>query len=206
MRLSKLFLGLPLILLSSNALAHEEEQDPDYEQKPEIGISLEGYRSGTGVVSGPGMMGGYLGMHGRLGRRVALGFGLDQGYGEDASGYKRFDIGWNLPKLYLYLNPSSKSQLYVTTGLDMRVSHFEDNGQKVVPAGTNWGFFYMGSFFGGGLEQRIDKSMALRVEARWFMRGRASGQAQSEPALDPAFSKDTLSERGASLSLGLTFF
>lgn len=207
MRRSLFLLGLPVLLASSTAFAHEDDNDPsDYEQKPEIGISLEAYRSSPQIVSGAGVTGGYLGMHGRLGRRVALGFGLDQGYGDDASGYRRYDIAWNLPKLYLYLNPSSKTQLYVTTGLDMRVSHFEDGEQKPLPGGTPWGFFYFGSFLGGGVEHRLDKTMALRLEARWFMRGRASGKGPNEPALDETFSKDTAGQRGAVVTLGLTFF
>lgn len=208
MRRSLLLFGLPLLLATTPAFAHgDEEPEPDsYEQKPEFGIDLEAYRSSSQLTSGTGVTGGYLGMHGRLGRRVALGFGLDQGYGQDTSGWKRFDIAWNLPKLYLYLNPSSKTQLYVTTGLDMRVSHFEDGEAKPLPENTPWGFFYFGSFLGGGVEHRIDKTMALRLETRWFMRGRASGKGPNEAPLDPTFSKETAGQRGAVVSLGLTFF
>lgn len=211
MRRTLLLLGLPLLLASSPALAHgssydDDAPDPesyDAHRKIEIGIDLEAYRSSSQLTSGSGVTGGYLGMHGRFGRRVALGFGLDQGYGDDG-GYKRFDLAWNLPKLYLYLNPASKSQLYLTTGMDMRVSHYEDGATKLVPAGTPWGAFYFGSFLGGGLEHRMDKGMALRLETRWFMRGRASGNGGQE--LDPTFAKDTANQRGGVITLGLTFF
>lgn len=213
MRRSFLLLGLPLLLLSAPASAHDSghEDDPDPEsydarKKIEIGINLEGYRSSSQLAGASGVTGGYLGMHGRFGRRIALGFGVDQGYGQDATGYQRFDIAWNLPKLYLYLNPASKSQLYVTTGLDMRVSHFEDGPNKVVPSGTPWGFFYFGSFIGGGVEHRLDKGMALRLETRWFMRGRTGGDGSATHPLDPTFAKETANQRGGVVTLGLTFF
>jgi len=198
-------LALPLLLVPARASAHsggDDDDDSDIEQKAEVGVSLEGYHSGTQLASGAGVNGGYLGMHGRLGRRVALGFGIDQGYGDDSSGYKRYDIAWNLPKLYVYLNPKSKTQFYVTTGLDMRVSHFEDGVDKSIPTGTPWGFFYFGTFVGGGIEHRLDKTMALRLETRWFMRGRTDNRT----ALDPTFSKDTSGQHGGVVTIGFTFF
>lgn len=209
-----MLLGLPLLLVTATASAHEDDYDYDdnssssssYHQKPELGIALDVTRSGPNVGFGPGMTSGYLGMHGRFGRRVALGFGIEQGYGTDPSGYKRYDIAWNLPKLYMYLNPKSKTQLYVTTGMDMRVSHFDDAPGKEVPNGTPWGFMYIGTFLGGGLEHRIDKSMALRLEARWFVRGRTTSKAPNDVPLDPAFNDSTKGAQGAALSLGLVFF
>lgn len=206
--LSGALVALPLLLVPSRASAHEEDYEPEYDEhrKPEIGVSLEAYRSSPAIGMGPGVNGGYLGMHARLGRRIALGFGLDQGYGDDPSGWKRFDIAWNLPKLYVYLNPKSKTQLYMTTGLDMRVSHFEDAPDKPLPSGTPWGFFYFGSFLGGGIEHRLDKSMTLRIETRWFVRGRASGKGPNAPPLDEEFSKQTAGQRGGILTVGLTFF
>ncbi len=206
-------LALPLLLVPATAHAHDDYDDDsnslssdDYRQKPEIGIALEASRSAPSLGFGPGMTSGYLGMHGRLGRRVALGFGLEQAYGDDPSGWKRYDIGWNLPKLYLYLNAKSKTQFYVTTGIDMRVSHFDDGPNKPLPGGTPWGFMYFGTFLGGGIDHRLDKSMALRLELRAFMRGRASSKAPNDAPLDPAFNDATTRARGVTASIGLLLF
>lgn len=208
-------LALPLAILPKTVHAHEADYDDDYSsssdeyrhrQKPELGIAIEASRSGSSLGFGPGVTGGYLGMHGRLGRRIALGFGLEQAYGDDPSGWKRYDIAWNLPKLYMYLNPGSKTQLYVTTGIDMRVSHFDDGPNKPLPGGTPWGLMYFGTFFGGGVEHRLDKSMAFRLELRGFMRGRASSKGPNDTPLDPEFNDKTTGARGAVASIGLVFF
>ncbi len=205
-------LALPLAILPATAHAYEDDYDDssssdDYHhQKPELGIAVEASRSGQSLGFGDGVTGGYLGMHGRLGRRVALGFGLEQAYGDDPSGWKRYDIAWNLPKLYMYLNPRSKTQLYVTTGIDMRVSHFDDAPGKPLPAGTPWGFMYFGTFLGGGIEHRMDKTMAVRLELRGFMRGRASSKGPNDAPLDPEFNDATRGARGAIASIGLVFF
>lgn len=207
-------LALPLLAIPSVARADEDDYDDDdnatssasHHQKPELGIDLEASRSASSIGLGAGTTGGYLGMHARLGRRIALGFGIEQAYGDDPSGWKRYDIAWNLPKLYMYLNPKSKTQLYVTTGMDMRVSHFDDAPGKPLPGGTPWGFMYFGTFLGGGIEHRMDKSMSLRLEARWFVRGRASGRAPNDPPLDPELNDSTRGIKGATLSLGLVFF
>lgn len=213
---ARALLALPFLLVPATASAHEDYDD-DYDngssssdyhhkQKPELGINLEVGRSASNMAFGNGMTSGYLGMHGRLGRRIALGFGIEQGYGGDPSGYRRYDIAWNLPKLYMYLNPRSRTQLYVTTGMDMRVSHFEDGPNKQVPGGTPWGFMYMGTFLGGGIEHRMDKTMALRLEARWFVRGRTSGKQPNDAPLDPTFNDSTRGAQGAVVSVGLVFF
>jgi len=208
------FLALPLLLVPATSHAWEDDDDDyssssssdHYKQKPELGIALEASRSGPALGFGPGVTGGYLGMHGRLGRRVALGFGIEQAYGDDPSGWKRYDIAWNLPKLYMYLNPKSRAQLYVTTGMDMRVSHFDDAPGKPLPGGTPWGFMYFGTFFGGGVDYRMDKTMALRLEVRAFMRGRASSKGPNDAPLDPEFNDKTAGARGAVASIGLVFF
>jgi hypothetical protein len=216
MRRNILFaLPLLLALVPATAFAHDDDYDDDngssssdtyHQKKTEIGIALEASRSSQ-TMFGPGTTAGYLGMHGRFGRRVALGFGIEQGYGQDPSGWKRYDIAWNLPKLYMYLNPKSRTQLYVTTGMDMRVSHFDDGPNKPLPAATPWGFMYIGTFLGAGVEHRMDKSMSLRLEARWFVRGRTSGKAKPTDApLDPEFNDATRGAQGAVVSLGLVFF
>ncbi len=221
LRVLPVLVASSLLLVAPRASAHEEDDDQGSSssesesssdssgrrKKFEVGVALEGFRSSEGIVSGSAVYGGYLGAHFRLGRRVALGVGLEQGYGDDPSGYKRYDIAWNFPpKLYLYLNPKSKTQLYGTAGMDMRVSHFE-SGSKELPEGrVPWGAFYFGGFLGAGVEHRLDKSMALRIEARWFVRGRSDSKSSADTAPDPEWSIATRGYRGAVLSLGLVFY
>ncbi|MGZ3455889.1 MAG: hypothetical protein ACXVEF_40160 [Polyangiales bacterium] len=214
------FAILPTALVSllfafsaKTASAHDQDDDydPEYDgKKAEAGVALDVHRDGSNF-GGPGVTGIGLGIHGRLGRRIAIAADIQQGYGADSSGYKRYDLAWTLPKLFVYLNPKSKTQIFATTGLDMRVSHFDD-GVEAVPAGVPWGHFYMGTFLGAGVEHRMDKTWALRFEIDWFMRGRIDGSRQTygneppPPPLDPTFSQKTRGYRGTQLSIGLVFF
>jgi hypothetical protein len=204
----KLGIGFPvalaLSLLAASAAAEENQVDDDeadsHVEAPNPGLDFEVSR--TGPLAGNGVMiGGYVGVHARLGERVAFGFGIDQSIGGDRSGLRRYDVAWNLPKLYVYLNPQSSTQLYVTTGLDMRVSHFEGSDDVVLPAGSPWGFFYFGSYFGGGIEHAVDRSLALRVEARVFTRNR-TGDASM---LDGELERQTRSTKGIVLSVGIMY-
>lgn len=199
-------LALPLLLLPTRAFA-SDDWDPEYDgDKFEAAVRLDGYRSSTNLGSASGVSGLALGAHLRLARRFALDLDLQQATGEDGTGYHRYDLAWNLPKLSFYLNPKAHTQLFVATGMEMRVSHFEDATLQV-PDGTPWGHFYMGTFLGGGVEHRVDKTWALRLEADWFARGRVDGQQQQGATpLDPVFSQKTKGYRGIAISLGVLFF
>ncbi|MGZ3423222.1 MAG: hypothetical protein ACXVEE_35495, partial [Polyangiales bacterium] len=120
------FAILPTALVSllfafsaKTASAHDQDDDydPEYDgKKAEAGVALDVHRDGSNF-GGPGVTGIGLGIHGRLGRRIAIAADIQQGYGEDSSGYMRYDLAWTLPKLFVYLNPKSKTQIFATTGL-----------------------------------------------------------------------------------------
>ena len=65
---------------------------------------------------------------------------------------------------------------------------------------------YFGTYFGGGVDYRIEKTMAIRLELRGFIRGRASSRASDAAPLDPEFNDSTRGGRGAVASIGLVFF
>jgi hypothetical protein len=146
-------------------------------------------------------------MHARLGKRVAIRMGLEESMGGDAAGYKRWDLGWELPDIYLYLTPTSKFQLYTVLGMDMRVVHFE-SGRTQLADQVAWGQFYLGAIMGAGLETRLNKMTGLRFELRGFVRGRAQdGQAESDlRAADEAFATATKTQKGVIFSAGMVFF
>ena len=192
---------------------HDSNDDGDHDpyesdHKPEIGVALDLLHTTYGADSlAGGMFGLRTSMHARLGRRIAIDAGLEEGFGTDKSGFHRYDIAWTLPDLYVYLTPGSRLQLYSVLGLDMRVSHFESGPNKQIPEGLPWGHFYMGGTMGMGVESRMSKTTALRVELRGFVRGRVDDKESSARIeASPQFADATRSDKGAFLSLGLILF
>ena len=183
---------------------NESSSSPKYKQKSEPSIALDVVRFGPQAFSGSGMTGLNLAFHGRVSKRIALDMGLEQAYGSFA-GYKRYDIGWSLPKLMVYLNYKSRTQVYSTLSFDMRVSHYE-TGDVAVPEVSPWGHFYLGTSAGLGVEHRMDKSTALRVEVKGYMRGRTEGAGLALARVAPTFAQDIKGDRGVAVSVGMLFF
>ena len=127
--------------------------------------------------------------------------------GTDPNGYKRFELGWSLPDVYLYLTPKSSIQVFTVLGFDMRVEHFEA-GSSALSDQVGWGQFYMGAILGGGFESRLNKSTALRFELRGFVRGRVDDPDTEANlrAVDPVFASATRSQKGLVLSAGMVVF
>ncbi|MEO7093743.1 MAG: hypothetical protein ABI175_10870, partial [Polyangiales bacterium] len=143
--------------------SNDDDRYGDDKHKPELGVGLDLLHTTYGMDSlAGGMFGLRTSMHARLGRRIALGVGMEEGFGTDKSGFRRYDLAWTLPDLYVYLTPGSKLQLYSVLGLDMRVSHFESAPDHKLPEGLPWGHFYMGGTMGMGVESRMSKTSAIR--------------------------------------------
>ena len=216
---SAALVALSLVAAAPSARACDDDDEQcssnddvkDYQWEPGIAIGLD-------VLHGADTMGALGGssdstwgvrtsMHARLGKRVAIRAGLEESMGGDAAGYKRWDLGWELPDIYLYLTPTSKFQLYTVLGMDMRVVHFE-SGRNQLSDQVAWGQFYLGAIMGAGIETRLSKMTGIRFELRGFVRGRAQdGQAESDlRAADEAFATATKTQKGVIFSAGMIFF
>lgn len=190
---------------SSSEKVHEYQ----YETAVAFGLDVLHGAGSVGDLSGGGdsTWGVRTSFHARLGRRVAIRVGLEESFGGDAAGYKRYDLAWSLPDVYLYLTPTSPIQLYTVLGMDMRVVHFE-SGRNALSDQVPWGQFYLGAIMGAGVESRMSKQTALRFELRGFVRGRAQDPT-TESALrsaDPTFAEATRTEKGLIFSAGMVFF
>lgn len=134
--------------------------------------------------------------------RFALDIGLDVLGGVDANGYKRTETPLSLLGL-LYLNPRSKAQVYLLGGFGFssaRVEVQEANYNAVEH------YSYFGAMFGGGLEFRVAKKVALNFDVRGFVRGRTDDKAQSKPEFTAKDGRTTNSSGGALFTGGLTFY
>ena len=180
---------------------------PRYQHEPAIGVGLDLLRGARELQSATseGTFGLRTSAHFRLGERIALSLGLEESVGTDPSGHRRYDLAWSLPDVYVYLTPRSSMQLYTVLGMDVRISHFEA-GQTPLSSRVPWAHSYLGASLGGGVESRLSKSTAVRVEARGFLRGRTSDRDGAVAAADPAFDEATRTQRGLLLSVGVLFF
>jgi hypothetical protein len=187
----------------------QAEQNYD-EDKPIVGVGMDVMRLTPGLDSIASPRAEFYAlktsMHARLGKRVAIAVGMEEGYGTDGSGFKRYDLGWSLPDVYIYLTPRSSLQLYSVMGFDMRVSHFE-SGDVDLPKNLPWGNFYMGASMGWGIETRWSKGTAFRLELRGFVRGRVDDTTtKTTIESKPEFADATRTTKGAMLTLGLIMF
>lgn len=193
---------------------HDDESSDTSGQpdEAEIGVALDLFRavpssSGLYQPTNGDSYGVRTSMHARVGRRIALGLGMEEAAGTDPSGYRRYDLAWSMPDLFVYLTPRSKFQLYTVTGMKMRVSHFESGPGAALPTDVPWGAFYMGGTLGAGVETRMNKSTALRFELRGFLLGRVDGQQEAQKLAGYAeYSEATRSSKGVSFSIGMVFF
>jgi hypothetical protein len=134
--------------------------------------------------------------------RFALDIGLDVIGGVDANGYKRTETPLSLLGL-LYLNPKSKAQVYLLGGFGFSSARVEVNTPNY-SAVENYSYF--GAMFGGGLEFRVAKKVALNFDVRGFVRGRTDDAAQNKPEFTAKDGRTTNSSGGALFTGGLTFY
>jgi len=135
--------------------------------------------------------------------RFALDVGLDVIGGVDANGYKRTETPLSLLGL-LYLNPKSKAQVYLLGGFGFSSARVEINEPNGGSRNEQWSYF--GAMFGGGLEFRVAKKVALNFDVRGFVRGRTDDKAQNNPEFTAKDGRTTNSSGGALFTGGLTFY
>lgn len=138
--------------------------------------------------------------------RFALDLGLDAMSGRDANGYKRSEVPLTVLGL-LYLNPKSKAQVYLLGGFGFSSAKVEVAAStQVVGASQYEHWSYFGALFGGGMEFRVGKRVALNFDVRGFVRGRTDDAAATKPEFTAADGRTTNTSGGALFTGGLTFY
>lgn len=136
--------------------------------------------------------------------RFALDIGMDVLGGTDANGYKRSETPLSILGL-LYLNPKSKAQVYLLGGFGFSSARVEVKDDR-----TNYSqmerYSYFGAMFGGGLEFRVARKVALNFDVRGFVRGRTDDGADRKPEFTAKDGRTTNSSGGALFTGGLTFY
>lgn len=138
--------------------------------------------------------------------RFALDIGLDALGGTDANGYKRSEVPLTILGL-LYLNPKSKAQVYLLGGFGFSTATVDvdanPNGSTLAHTEK---YSYFGALFGGGMEFRVAKKVALNFDIRGFIRGRTDDAAASKPEFTAKDGRTTNTSGGALFTGGLTFY
>lgn len=185
---------------------------PARHAKSEIGLSFRldaaafGHNdTATGRDSGAAGIGASLRF--RPTPRFALDIGLDAIGGTDANGYKRSEVPLSILGL-LYLNPKSKAQVYLLGGFGFSTASVdvESNDSQTGMMTRNEKYSYFGAMFGGGMEFRVAKKVALNFDIRGFIRGRTDDAAASKPEFTAKDGRTTNTSGGALFTGGLTFY
>lgn len=137
--------------------------------------------------------------------RFALDIGIDVIGGTDANGYKRSETPLSLLGL-LYLNPKSKAQVYLLGGFGFSSARVQVNDATTNYMHQTEHYSYFGAMFGGGLEFRVARKVALNFDIRGFVRGRTDDGADRKPEFTAKDGRTTNSSGGALFTGGLTFY
>jgi hypothetical protein len=181
---------------------------PRHEPKSEVGLNFhlagaayganDRYKGDTGA----GGIGAALRF--RPTPRFGLEIALDALSGKDANGFKRSEVPLSFVGL-LYLNPRSKAQVYLLGGFG-----FSSAQVDVVDSNSNYthreNYSYFGGIFGGGMEFRVGRKVALNFDVRGFVRGRTDEAASRNPEFTAADGRTTNTSGGALFTGGLTFY
>lgn len=135
--------------------------------------------------------------------RFALEISLDAMRGKDANGYDRSEVPLSFVGM-LYLNPRSRAQVYLLGGFGFSSAAVDvDDGYS---GKHRENYSYFGGLFGGGIEFRVGRKVALNFDVRGFVRGRTDDAARNHPEFTAADGRTTNTSGGALFTGGLTFY
>jgi hypothetical protein len=173
--------------------------------KREWGLNLHvgGLLIGKGRDDNAGMAMVGLGLRYRMIPAFAIEADLDFAGGRDYNGFRRKETAFGFNGL-VFLNPKSKTQLYLlggfgwsgATAVDDR-SGFDQNEYK---------YGYFGGQAGIGLEFRLSKVVALNFDFRGFVRGRIDDRKRDYPEFIDSNGRSTNTSGGGLFQGGLTFY
>jgi hypothetical protein len=135
--------------------------------------------------------------------RFALEIALDAMRGKDANGFERSEVPLSFVGM-LYLNPKSRAQVYLLGGFGFSSAAVDVEDGYGSKHRENYSYF--GGLFGGGIEFRVGRKVALNFDVRGFVRGRTDDAARNHPEFTAADGRTTNTSGGALFTGGLTFY
>jgi hypothetical protein len=174
-------------------------------KKKEWGLNLHagGLVLGKGRDDNAGMGLVGLGLRFRPAPAFALEADLDFAGGRDYNGYRRKETSFGVNGL-VFLNPRSRSQVYVLAGFGWQGATAVDDRSGY--DSTEYKYGYFGGQAGIGLEFRLSKVVALNFDFRGFVRGRIDDARHNNPEFVDANGRTTNTSGGGLLQGGLTFY
>ena len=174
-------------------------------QRREWGINLHvgGLLLGKGRDDNAGMAMVGLGLRFRPAPAFAIEADLDFAGGRDYNGYRRKETAFGFNGL-LFLNPKSKTQVYLLGGFGWQGATAVDDRGGYDSIEYKYGYF--GGQAGLGLEFRLSKVVALNFDMRGFIRGRIDDNKREYPEFVSNQGKTTNTSGGGLFQGGLTFY
>jgi opacity protein-like surface antigen len=168
-----------------------------------LNLHLGGLMVGGGRDNNAGMGLVGLGLRFRPIPQAALEGNLDFAAGTDYNGYRRAETALTLNGL-VFLNPKSRTQVYLLGGFGWSGAKAVDDRQGYDRRTFEYG--YLGVQGGAGLEFRLSRAVALNVDLRGFVRGRADADRRSNPEFVDSAGRSTNTSGGGLVQGGLTFY
>ncbi len=171
--------------------------------KKEWGLNLHlgGAMMGKGRDGDAGMALLGLGLRYRPLPAAAIEANLDFAGGRDYNGYRRSETAITFNGL-IYLNPKSKTQVYLLGGFGWSgAKAVDDRGDD-----QTYRYGYFGAQAGAGLEFRLSKVVALNIDMRGFVRGRVDDSRRTNPEFTDGTGRSSNTSGGGLLQGGITFY
>lgn len=171
-----------------------------------LGLYLGGAAFGAtdrAAGRGAGMFG--IGINARIRPtpRFALDFSFGTFSGRDGNDNERKENIYSLLGLF-YLNSGSPLQVYLLGGLGFATARVDVPDQ--FGSYSRQGYAYFGGLFGGGLEIRVSRRIALNFDIRGFIRTRIDDNAQTNPEFVSQDGHITNTSAGALFTGGLNIY
>jgi opacity protein-like surface antigen len=181
---------------------------PVWQSETGLSFRLEGATFGAAdksVNKDVGMGGIGASLRFRPTPRFGFEIGIDALSGTDANGYKRHETPLSFLGM-LYLNPRSATQVYLLGGFGFSTATVTVDDSNSMLGSHDEHYNYFGAIFGGGLEFRVARKIALNFDVRGFVRGRTDSNAADHPEFTAADGRTTNTSGGALFTGGLTFY
>jgi len=168
---------------------------------------LASFMEGGDAHPDAGMGGLGFGLRFRPIPHFALDGTLELAFGNDYNGDERTETGF-LANAVGFLNPRSSVQVFVLAGLGISAAEVTRDTRDELPfTRIDEHYSYFGMQAGAGVEARLTRRAALRLDAIGFVRGRTDEDSRERPEfVDPDTGRATNTSGGALLRAGALFY